>query len=293
MAITTDEDVTRRGLLATLGAVGIAVLGAGFERPVGGATSTTSPPAPPSSPPFDVTFSITPWPDAESDVDADVGTTEPVVPPTSTTPTGRRTSSDDGGADDGGADDGGADDGGADDGGANDGETGTDGGSSTPATPSTGESEVVVEDGVRLANVLPGDGGVLTATLVVTGTPVSVDLYADAFDFTEHGVVEPERPRDTTPDAGELQHFLDVTLWYDRDGDGALGADEPVFYEGPLAGLRTLRTGVSFGACLPPGEHRLGLRWRLPADAGNVTQTDGATVSLTCAARACVDSGGE
>jgi hypothetical protein len=268
MAITTDEDVTRRGLLAALGAVGIAVLGAGFERPVGSATSTTSPPAPPSSPPFDVTFSIAPWPDADSDDGADGRTNEPVPPPTSVTPT----SSDHGSADDG--------------------ERGTDGGSSTPGVSSAGQGDVVVEDGVRLADVLPGDGGVLTATLVVTGAPVSVDLHADAFDFTEGGIVEPERPRDETPDAGELQNLLEVTLWYDRDGDGALGADEPTFYEGPLAGLGTLRTGVSFGACLPPGEHSLAIRWRLPADAGTVAQTDGATVSLTCVARACVDSGG-
>jgi hypothetical protein len=273
MAITTEEDVTRRGLLAALGAVGIAVLGAGFERPVGSATSLPSPSAPPSSPPFDVTFSIAPWPDADSDDGADGGTTGPVPPPTSVTPTGRRTSSHHGSADDG--------------------ESGTNGGSSTPGVPSAGQGDVVVEDGVRLANVLPGDGGVLTATLVVTGAPVSVDLYADAFGFTEHGVVEPERPRDATPDAGELQDLLDVALWYDRDGDGALGADEPVFYEGPLAGLGTLRTGVSVGACLSPGEHRLAIRWRLPVDAGNVAQTDGATVSLTCVARECVDSGRE
>ena len=269
MAITTEEDVTRRGLLAALGAVGIAVLGAGFERPVGSATSLPSPPAPPSSPPFDVTFSIAPWPD----VDPDGDTTGPVPPQTSVTPTGRRTSSHRGSA--------------------NDGETGTNDGSSTPATPSAGEGDVVVEDGVRLANVLPGDGGVLTATLVVTGASVSVDLHADAFDFDEGGVTEPERPGDATPDAGELQDLLEVTLWHDRDRDGALGAGEPMFYEGPLAGLGTLRTGVSFGACLPPGEHRLAIRWRLPVDAGNVAQTDGATVSLTCVARECFDSGGE
>lgn len=282
MATATDEDVTRRGLLAALGAVGIAVLGAGFERPVESATATAtaSPPASPS-PPFDVTFSIAPWPDADSD-DADGVTTGATPPPPTGTPpttpvsvtrTGRRRSSAEGGAADGPGDSGATDD-----------------GSSTLAVPSAGESDVVVADDVRLANVLPGDGGVLTATLAVAGAPVSVDLYADASDFTERGVVEPERPRDATPDTGELQDFVDVTLWHDRDGDGAPGADEPVFYEGPLVGLRTLRTGVSLGACLPPGEHRLGLRWRLPPDVGNVAQTDGATVALTCVAQTCVDS---
>jgi len=282
MAIATDDDVVRRDLLAALGALGIAVLGAGFERPAGSAVPTTSPPSPPPSPPFDVTLSVTPWPDAVSDDAETTGPTPPSTPESSTTApapataAGRRTPSDEDDQDG--------------DGSGGDGATG---GSSTPGALSAGQGDVVVEDGVRLADVLPGDGGVLTATLGVTGAPVSVDLYADASEFTEGGVVEPERPLDATPDAGELQEFVEVTFWHDRDGDGAVDPDESLFYEGPLAGLRTLRSGVSLGACVPPGEHRLALRWRLPAEVDDVAQTDGATVSLTCVARACADFGGE
>jgi hypothetical protein len=250
MATTHETGVARRDLLAALGGIGIAVLGAGFERPAGTVSAAgTVPP-----PPFDVTLRVTPWSDAAETT----GRTPPSTPPARTPGTSPERRS-----------------------------RGERAGGGAGTVPTDGD------DAVRMANALPGDEGVVTATLTVAGAPVSLDLYADAFDFTEGTVVEPERSRDGTPGAGELQDRLEVVLWLDGDGDGAVGADEQVFYEGPLAGLRALRSGVTLDACVPVGVHRLRLGWHLPADVGNAVQTDGATIGLSCVARSCSEPGGE
>jgi hypothetical protein len=152
---------------------------------------------------------------------------------------------------------------------------------------------VTATDVRTLTDVLPGDEGLVTATLTVTGAPVSVDFRADAYDFAEGGVVEPERDADDSPDVGELQDLVEVTLWHDRDGDRTLD-DDAVLYRGPLAGLSQLRDGVPLAGCLEPGEHVVRLRWSLPASVRNVVQTDGASFSLTFVATACEsDDGGE
>jgi hypothetical protein len=143
-----------------------------------------------------------------------------------------------------------------------------------------------------LGDLQPGDGGTMSVDLRLVGAPARLRLRADAGAFTEGGLVEPERTAGDDTPVGELQSHLRVTLWRDDDGDGLLGSDERVFYDGPAAGLGTLAEGVSFAPgddtdCLPPGTYPVALRWHLPPDAPNTVQTDGVTLALDFAATEC------
>ncbi|MCU4718192.1 hypothetical protein [Halapricum hydrolyticum] len=76
-----------------------------------------------------------------------------------------------------------------------------------------------------VSNLLPGDAGTLTVEMSLTdGTPDSIPRLA--FDLTgteENDLTDPEREAgDDTPNEGELQNYLDVTLFYDT---GTLGVD--------------------------------------------------------------------
>lgn len=161
----------------------------------------------------------------------------------------------------------------------------------TPTPTPAGRLVGVALPPTTLGDLQPGDGGTMSVDLRLLGASAQLWLRAEAGAFTEGGLVEPERTAGDDTPVGELQSHLRVTLWRDDDGDGLLGADEPVFYDGPAAGLGTLTGGVSFvqsdDGCLAPGTYPVALRWHLPADAPNTVQTDGVTLALDFAATEC------
>ncbi|MFC5367936.1 hypothetical protein [Salinirubrum litoreum] len=147
-----------------------------------------------------------------------------------------------------------------------------------------------------LSDLHPGDAGTLSVDLRLVGGPARLWLRADAGEFTEGGLVEPERTAGDDTAVGELQSHLRVTLWLDSDGDGLLDADESVFYDGPAEGLGTLAEGVPLvddaegaddSGCLTPGTYPVALRWYLPTDAPNTVQTDGLSLALDFAGTDC------
>jgi hypothetical protein len=165
----------------------------------------------------------------------------------------------------------------------------------TPEPAPTGRLVGVTLPPTTLGDLQPGDGGTMSVALRLLGASARLWLRADAGEFTEGGLVEPERAAGDDTATGELQSHLHVTLWHDSDGDGLLDTDETVFYDGPAEGLGTLAEGVSFApddhGCLAPGTYPVALRWHLPADAPNTVQTDGVTLALDFAATECAVAG--
>jgi hypothetical protein len=145
---------------------------------------------------------------------------------------------------------------------------------------------------VSVSDVEPGDGGVVDLSLALSGSPARLWVRGAATDFDEGGVVEAERSAGDTGGSGELQRHVQVRLWYDADGDGAVGGGDNLVYEGTLADLNDLGAGGADGwvplteTCVPPGTHTARFRWELPADAPNLVQTDSASFSLGVAADA-------
>jgi hypothetical protein len=138
--------------------------------------------------------------------------------------------------------------------------------------------------------------------------------------FTENGVVEPEATAgDTTADRGELQNYLAFDCWYDtgvlgtnaglsgacngrRDvGEQAIASgllfatdDDGTFTHPDVARLANGvrlddETLVGGTGCLTPDEPRcLGFDWRFAGDEENDAQTDGVSFELAVAVTECV-----
>lgn len=97
-----------------------------------------------------------------------------------------------------------------------------------------------------LTDVKPGDRGETTISFHVCDNPAFVWLEATGED-DENTRYEPEAEAGDTgtgPFAGgELDEFLWVRAFYDPDCSNTLGEDERVFYEGSLAGFLEATTG--------------------------------------------------
>jgi len=91
---------------------------------------------------------------------------------------------------------------------------------------------------VELDDVKPGDCGSVAADLYVCANPARLWFAAGLVEATEN-TRRPEEVAagDDTPAVGELGDVVTVTCWIDADGDGVLGDDERLLYEGTLAGL--------------------------------------------------------
>lgn len=165
---------------------------------------------------------------------------------------------------------------------------------------------------VDLPNVVPGDSGTLLVGLTVaTGSGavwfrphLPAELPDGTRNFAENGRTEPEvEAGDGSDGTGELQDVLELTVWYDTGvlNSGIAGAcngsqdpGEIVLASGTLVDVaEQLADGVRlqtelFGSCLDPDEPRcLGVRWTVPAAAGNVVQTDSVRFDLQFVATAC------
>ncbi|WP_256298232.1 hypothetical protein [Haloarchaeobius salinus] len=169
------------------------------------------------------------------------------------------------------------------------------------------------ETGPRLAvsNVLPGDRGSLSIRLRLDDTSEDVAvqpfLSLDLAATPENGINDSEASLDDTPERGELQEFLTVSLWYDTGlrGFDAFGAEngiqdvgESLVHPDANGSLTSVATALSTPTLLDPaeggptsdsclsGDDSIGfvLAWSFDGDADprdvNVTQSDGVVFDL-------------
>jgi len=131
-----------------------------------------------------------------------------------------------------------------------------------------------------LDDVKPKDAGEATISFHVCGNPAFVWLRGEGED-AENTTYEPEQEAgDTARDAfasGELDDFLWVRAFYDPNCSNSLDEDEPVIYEGSLTGfLAAIGGGLplespadtendgTVGTCYEPGTHCIAVEWYLP-----------------------------
>jgi len=159
---------------------------------------------------------------------------------------------------------------------------------------------------ISLPNVMPGDSGTFSFRLGVDPDSDSDDISAEpllSLELTgmkENDITEPERKAgDTTPDEGELQHYLDVKLWFDEGlanfeefgGDNAtqemgenLIADGA---EGTLAQVAQAVDDTELG-CLGTDETvTVVFKWELDSEIGNIIQSDSVTFDFNITAKQC------
>lgn len=194
----------------------------------------------------------------------------------------------------------------------------------------TGPNQVDAPPVVTLPNVHPGDRGTLVLGLLAENAEARVWLRTAASEFRENNLTEPELvDGDTSVDVfdvdgtlesggGELQDYVDVRLWYDTGildtgvAVGCNGVYDPLVESlvslpatsplpvanGTLAELsNAMDEGVELGfgflenGCLPVGRERcLGFEWRVDPDVGNLIQTDSVTFTLEFAVTTCDDT---
>jgi len=142
---------------------------------------------------------------------------------------------------------------------------------------------------VDLADVKPGDCGTITAALHVCENPSRLWLAVDLIDAAENDY-RPEEVEagDETPDAGELQDLVEVTVWLDGDADGIVDDGERLAYDGTLAGLATtagpgvLLTRDDDGPTCADGVVTVSLAWCLPLDGPDHNRAITDTVAFDC-----------
>jgi len=158
---------------------------------------------------------------------------------------------------------------------------------------------------INVGNVLPGDEGMVGIGIeadIPPGQEAAVWFRTRLVSESENGINEPEskhpdeNPSD--PDDGEMDELTQVTVWKNSGLTEFLGANdgriapviEPVFGDGSLREVfaeSDLADGIELD-CLPGGETTyVALRWELPADVGNVVQSDSVTFDLEFRAAPC------
>jgi len=159
---------------------------------------------------------------------------------------------------------------------------------------------------VTLGNILPGDSGSviigLRAEALSDEQPMAVWFRPALSGNAENGFTEPEL-KDPAEDetatgdqAGDLADALQVDFFND---DGIIGGCDGQFWltdtrVGPEGSMQTVFDALSEGVlltddgCLGVGEgHCFGFNWALPAQTGNLVQTDSVTFDLAFRAVTC------
>ncbi len=135
-------------------------------------------------------------------------------------------------------------------------------------------------------DIKPGDYGEGTISLHLTSNPAWVRAVIDDVHNDENGCTEPEASDsgDTTCDdpgygQGELAQNLHFRIWED-DGDNVLEEGETVVLEGTAADILA---GASWdmGQVQPDQTIYYGVEWWVPAEVGNIIQTDSLTADIT------------
>jgi predicted ribosomally synthesized peptide with SipW-like signal peptide len=151
---------------------------------------------------------------------------------------------------------------------------------------------------VNLEDVKPGDKGCLEVGLELVDNPGFICI-SGSLEESENGMNDPESEVDDTAKEGELGEHIQATLFHDTNGDSVDEDDchpddeDIVLAEGSLVEVfKLLDDGVplidSEDACVDGGErHTVVLHWHLPADTGNVVQSDSATFDLAFYTEQC------
>lgn len=166
---------------------------------------------------------------------------------------------------------------------------------------------------VALGNVLPGDSGTLVVGLQAIDADLNVWFRPRLTLDAENGQTEPEALEEglDSSDQGELGSATNVLCWLDNSSIfGACDGDVDPFErrvrnpddveangtfvsvdEAFEAGVRLpFDGGEDCPDALPEGGNRcVGLRWELPADVGNVVQSDSLEFDLEFVAVSCGD----
>ncbi len=160
---------------------------------------------------------------------------------------------------------------------------------------------------ISIGNVLPGDTGTLVVGLEVVTTepsePLDIWVAGSITNTDENGINEPERTDgDSTLDRGELGDDAVVEIWLDgsplRGCNGVKNFEESL--ESPLVARSSFTdtfaptTGIGSPdgtlalECLDPGSLRcVALRWELPPNIGNRSQSDALGFNFAFAGGPC------
>ena len=154
----------------------------------------------------------------------------------------------------------------------------------TPTGNETVNVSLVAESDTRLlsaTDVKPGSSGSRAIVFRNSGDDPGTLTVADlGLTQRENDLVGPESAVDSSSERGELAEHLLVRVQF-RTADGTT---EPLYGTGdgprPLSAVVT--AGRSGAVVLPPGSRtRLVLDWVLPAENGNVVQSDSLTLNAT------------
>ncbi len=165
----------------------------------------------------------------------------------------------------------------------------------------TGEEDNVDDapQNIHLQNVLPGDRGTVSFKLTAEKEDTNADdevtpeLGLELTGTAENGRNDPEQEAgDQSPDAGELQEYLDIKIWKDT---GILGFDdlggnnletdltETTIQDDTLENVADNLDGEALGTIDATTDESVSvtLRWEFTDQSGiNVTQTDSVTFTL-------------
>jgi hypothetical protein len=158
---------------------------------------------------------------------------------------------------------------------------------------------------VSVGNVLPGDEGVVGIGIeadVPGNEEVAVWFRTRLVSTSENGINEPESKHpdenpDDPDDGGEMDDLTEVTVW-ENAGLAGLGVNdgrivpvvESVVGEGSLREVfaeSDLADGIELDCLEDGGTTYLAMRWELPDTVGNVVQSDSATFDLEFRAARC------
>jgi hypothetical protein len=136
----------------------------------------------------------------------------------------------------------------------------------------------------NLNDVKPGDIGENTVSLHITGQSAWVCAQVQNVKNFDNGCTDPEKNLedasscgDPGAGSGELQNYLKMTVWQDKDCDNVLDAGEKVLLDKvpfgvgmwPIADSKTMTDPLK-----AEKTYCIGIGWYLPAGTGNIMQTD-------------------
>jgi len=147
------------------------------------------------------------------------------------------------------------------------------------------------------ADIKPGDSGEDTISLHVDNNDAWLCGAVSNLINNDNGITEPESAVDTTDGTGngELQNYLVMNIWRDTgadiNDDGQLeGICDNVHQDGelvlatgnPVNGILPIYDSTTNTGALPAGSTVcLGVAWELPAETGNIVQTDSVTGDIS------------
>jgi predicted ribosomally synthesized peptide with SipW-like signal peptide len=127
----------------------------------------------------------------------------------------------------------------------------------------------------NLSDIKPGDEGHAQVSLNNEGNPAHVWMNATNTADLENGCTEPEADVDDSCGEGaegELQDYLEFTIYNDSNENGEQDSGEEVLYNGTAADLQL--ENVYLGEFSSEETRYIGVSWNVPLETGNVIQSD-------------------